>query len=544
MTKFFLGALHNGEYVSPYNAEKGRRYTCLCGCGGPLIFRKGEINVPHFAYPPGERHCDFSYDHPGEGEVHKMVKHIIADLLRKKKIKKVVRSCPKGCTYDVEIDYEEGDEVIHEYRVSEKCIVDVALINNGKIKYIFEVYNTHKTTRETPEPWFEIDANKFLKDTENGTKLTENVEYSLNVDEMTHLQIIEELDERGVDLGGTFYEKCDRLENARKSNTLKIKDVHCVRMGKYCRICTNREEWKLQEEENRKRIRHEEELESERRRIESKIEREREESVRIKKYRSNIKIFDIYEDRLIPNMSNLEQSRERLKQMKNAIIRSDEYHKLGDNAQSTNENWLNELPITKREKIKKQLEHEPIEAKRMKLVLDAVKTDSTKKRKYTRERVLASQSNMKSALIGLCEYNGCLIILFDADVFTNNSFQLCLFYHTDFLKLLDETWRMIGVPLDACGPVVKPLEIWIINKKCVLDYFTYEEIHNYLIPSSLYKKQEHEVDWRGRKFEPDRYENATSTRVINSVQKCREEYPFSFACTKLFGECGGLELCS
>jgi hypothetical protein len=226
------------------------------------------------------------------------------------------------------------------------------------------------------------------------------------------------------------------------------------------------------------------------------------------------------------------------------IIRSDEYHKLGDNAQSTNENWLNELPITKREKIKKQLEHEPIEAKRMKLVLDAVKTDSTKKRKYTRERVLASQSNMKSALIGLCEYNGCLIILFDADVFTNNSFQLCLFYHTDFLKLLDETWRMIGVPLDACGPVVKPLEIWIINKKCVLDYFTYEEIHNYLIPSSLYKKQEHEVDWRGRKFEPDRYENATSTRVINSVQKCREEYPFSFACTKLFGECGGLELCS
>ena len=233
MTKFFLGALHNGEYVSPYNAEKGRRYTCLCGCGGPLIFRKGEINVPHFAYPPGERHCDFSYDHPGEGEVHKMVKHIIADLLRKKKIKKVVRSCPKGCTYDEEIDYEEGDEVIDEYPIGDRYKVDVALINNGKIKYIFEVYNTHKTTRETPEPWFEIDAKKFLKDTENGTKLTKGVEYSLNVGEMTLLQVVEELHERGVDLGGTLYEKCNRLENERR----KSECVYCIRVGKYCPSC-------------------------------------------------------------------------------------------------------------------------------------------------------------------------------------------------------------------------------------------------------------------------------------------------------------------
>lgn len=164
MTKIPIGALDNGEYVSPYNAEKGRRYTCLCGCGGPLIFRKGEKNVPHFAHKPGERHCEFSYDHPGESEIHKMTKYIIVDLLRKRKIKKVVRSCLKGCTYDVKIDYEEGDEVIDEYPIGNKYQVDVAVINNGKIKYIFEVYNTHKTTRETPEPWFEIDANKFLKD--------------------------------------------------------------------------------------------------------------------------------------------------------------------------------------------------------------------------------------------------------------------------------------------------------------------------------------------------------------------------------------------
>ena len=162
MTKFPLGALLNGEYCLPCNAEKGLDYICP-GCKAPVILRRGEIKAPHFAHKPGERDCKF-YDHPGEGEVHKMAKYTIADLLRKGKIKKVVRSCPKGCTYDVEIDYEEGDEVIDEYPIGNRYKVDVALINNGKIKYIFEVYNTHKTTRETPEPWFEIDANKFLKD--------------------------------------------------------------------------------------------------------------------------------------------------------------------------------------------------------------------------------------------------------------------------------------------------------------------------------------------------------------------------------------------
>ena len=165
MTKFPLGALLNGEYCLPCNAEKGLDYACP-GCKAPVIVRKGDIKIHHFAHKPGERDCKF-YDHPGEGEIHKMTKHIIADLLRKKKIKKVVRSCPKGCTYDVEIDYEEGDEVVVEYRVNDKCIVDVALINNGKIKYIFEVYNTHKTTRETPEPWFEVDAKEILKKTED-----------------------------------------------------------------------------------------------------------------------------------------------------------------------------------------------------------------------------------------------------------------------------------------------------------------------------------------------------------------------------------------
>lgn len=163
MTKFPLGALLEDEYCLPFNAEKGIDYKCP-ECRTSVIVRKGDIKIHHFAHKPGERECKF-YDHPGEGEIHKMAKHLVSDLLKKRKIKTVVCPCPKGCTYEEQIKYEDSDEIIIEYRVSDKCIVDVAVVNNGKVKYVFEICDTHKTTRETPEPWFEIDAKEFLKKT-------------------------------------------------------------------------------------------------------------------------------------------------------------------------------------------------------------------------------------------------------------------------------------------------------------------------------------------------------------------------------------------
>lgn len=161
MTKFPLGALLNGEYCLPCNAEKGLDYVCP-GCGEPVIIRKGDVKIHHFAHKPGERDCKF-YEHPGEGEIHKLAKHNIADWLRKRKIKWIICPCPKGCTYNEQIKYEDGDEVMVEYRVSDKCIVDVAVVNKDKVRYVFEIYNTHKTTRETPEPWFEVDAKEILE---------------------------------------------------------------------------------------------------------------------------------------------------------------------------------------------------------------------------------------------------------------------------------------------------------------------------------------------------------------------------------------------
>jgi len=105
-----------------------------------------------------------------------MIKHMVADSLRKRKIENVKRLYPnlplhikRKLDCEKKIEYEEGDEIITEYRVNEKCVVDVALINNGRLKYIFEICDTHKTTRETPEPWFEISTKDFLSSPESNT---------------------------------------------------------------------------------------------------------------------------------------------------------------------------------------------------------------------------------------------------------------------------------------------------------------------------------------------------------------------------------------
>lgn len=240
MTKFPLGALLEGEYVLPREVEKSATGLSCPGCGECVIVKKGEIKVHHFSHKPGERECKF-YEHPGEGEIHKMVKHIIAFLLKQKRIKKVVRTCPsqKCNNFEEYIQYEEGDEVVIEYHVNDKCIVDVAVVNNGKVKYVFEICDTHKTTRETPEPWFEINARKFLDDTENGTKLKREGKYYMDTDVMKIEDVLQELCDLGCkNFEGTLKEKRTRLQNIRNFNTSESEDcVYCARTEKCCPSC-------------------------------------------------------------------------------------------------------------------------------------------------------------------------------------------------------------------------------------------------------------------------------------------------------------------
>lgn len=164
-----LGAIEliSGEYCRPNNASKDKSYKCA-ECDQRVILRKGEIRRPHFAHY-SKRECSY-YEHPSESQIHKDAKYRMAEILKKKSDISIGWQCQNdrciGSNHDeVTIEHMEGDEVVIEYRDPlGKYVADVALINGGKPRYIFEIKNTHATTTPRPEPWFEIDAKELFEE--------------------------------------------------------------------------------------------------------------------------------------------------------------------------------------------------------------------------------------------------------------------------------------------------------------------------------------------------------------------------------------------
>jgi hypothetical protein len=175
--KYRLGAIdtETNVYTPPFQALKGRAYKCL-DCDKKVILRKGEIRVAHFAHYAQTTTCSY-YEHPSEAQIHKDAKLLLAKLLNEKKPLQFTWCCNyksnygKVCGGDYaftdkpSVQYKSGDEVILEYRDPQKrWVADVAIVNNGVLRYIFEIKNTHTTTTQRPEPWFEIDARTFIEE--------------------------------------------------------------------------------------------------------------------------------------------------------------------------------------------------------------------------------------------------------------------------------------------------------------------------------------------------------------------------------------------
>ncbi len=158
-----LGAFEvaTNKYVLPYNAEKGKSYKCL-DCNQTVIIRKGTIRKAHFAHFSPINKCTY-YEHPNESQMHKDAKYKLAERLINEFPIKIYDKCPKcgimPATFDTfDIEYNEGDKAVVEYRdPNNKWVADVAILTNGKLRYIFEIKHTHATvTNVRPEPWFEF----------------------------------------------------------------------------------------------------------------------------------------------------------------------------------------------------------------------------------------------------------------------------------------------------------------------------------------------------------------------------------------------------
>ncbi len=165
-----LGAINKntGEYIYPKIANKKDEYICP-ECNKDLILCQGKIKVHHFRHKVDNINPCNHYSNPSETQIHKDAKILLKNLLERKIPISFVRKCC-SCKIDEEFEIPEISEtsvIKLEYRFEYNGlkIADVAYIDDGDIICIFEICNTHKTCSENrPEPWFEINAEKIIKD--------------------------------------------------------------------------------------------------------------------------------------------------------------------------------------------------------------------------------------------------------------------------------------------------------------------------------------------------------------------------------------------
>ena len=159
----------DNNYIFPHNGIKKEKYKCP-ECNEDIIFKKGEIVIPHFSHKANSN-CTYYSSSPSESEIHIYAKNKLAQWLEEKKKLKIIGAC-FSCNeqfINKKIKHKDGDEVIIEYNSPcRKYIADVAIINNGKVRYVLEVTNTHKTIDEAaenrPEPWFDFNAIDIIND--------------------------------------------------------------------------------------------------------------------------------------------------------------------------------------------------------------------------------------------------------------------------------------------------------------------------------------------------------------------------------------------
>lgn len=164
-----LGAINKqtDEYVSPKIANKKDEYSCP-DCNKDLILCQGKIIRPYFRHKIDSVNPCHHYSNPTETQIHKDAKMLIKMLLDKKiplLFSRNCITCKKKEEFEIpEISETSTIKLEHSFKYKGIKQADVAYLDAGEIVCLFEICNTHKTSSENrPEPWFEIDAETFIK---------------------------------------------------------------------------------------------------------------------------------------------------------------------------------------------------------------------------------------------------------------------------------------------------------------------------------------------------------------------------------------------
>ena len=234
---FSMGAINKltNNYEYPKIANKKHKYICP-SCEQGVIFKKGKIKQPHFAHYKSDNPC-YNYDKPSETQIHKDAKWLMKSLLDNKKHITINRRCnyceQRNCVvseekcYNIYDDYNEDTKAVIEYKFyynNSNRSADIALIENDKIKYIFEICYKNKTKEENrPEPWVEINAEYLINKINSGEIIDE--EGNITIECMRNYKCYEcvnyeECAENENKRRNSYYEKIrqDEIENKRLEN--------------------------------------------------------------------------------------------------------------------------------------------------------------------------------------------------------------------------------------------------------------------------------------------------------------------------------------
>lgn len=137
-------ALKDGKITNISEVERGLKCGCMCpACGEPLVARKGQKVMHHFAHYSGHN-CEYGY----ESSLHLAAKAILSKA-KKMMVPSVRVQFPDS--YKTDETVSEEREIIIDHVELEKhfdnIVPDVVIYSGGK-KFLVEIFVTHKIDEE------------------------------------------------------------------------------------------------------------------------------------------------------------------------------------------------------------------------------------------------------------------------------------------------------------------------------------------------------------------------------------------------------------
>lgn len=153
--------------VKPYLASKKNKYMCP-HCFNDIVLCIGDIVEPYFRHHRDSVCSSSNGMNKGETREHSTAKYMFKNMFDSGVIIEILKKC-ECCSYVEHFEIKKKKKyecIIETYKLGGGLHPDLAIVKNDKLKYIIEIFHTHKT-ESRPGLWFDISANDIL----NGNKL-------------------------------------------------------------------------------------------------------------------------------------------------------------------------------------------------------------------------------------------------------------------------------------------------------------------------------------------------------------------------------------